>query len=409
VTASTIGRLAVFFDANAVPIMEAFENSRDLCRILWVVGWSPDQTSHRLLSRFGDVVDVTEMDQEEAASHIVAAEPDGVVVFNDAPIVLAAEVASRLGLPFHSRSTARLLTDKLAQRLAFEEAGLWVPGHAGVRINDVDVSVPFPAVLKPRSGAGSRDTYLVESLDQVHNRLLEMDSSEEFILEEWLADRPKKSELFSDIVSVESVVRGNAQDHVIVTGRFPFAPPFRETGSFMPSDLAPDVRDDVCALAGAAINALGIQSGIVHTEIKVTPSGPRIIEVNGRLGGGISQLISRIGGPSMKVWAMRLALGLDIGSIPTFEKSPVAFFLFLVPPTSATRFVESSGLEELSKLTGVDEVHLKLQPGQAVDYRHGSWTEHAVQIDGLVSDHAGLLRLTDEMIPPTLHLTWDND
>jgi biotin carboxylase len=389
--------------------MEVFENARDCCRILWVVGWSLDRTSHRILSRFGDVVDVAEMNQDEAVGHIVASKPDGVIVFNDAPITLAARVASQLGLPFHSPNTARLLTDKLAQRSALGEAGLSTPAFTGIRITDLEVSVPFPAVLKPRSGAGSRDTYLVESLDQVRDLLSGTNSSDEFILEEWLADQPTKRKLSSDVVSVETIVRSDAVDHVMVTGRFPFAPPFRETGSFLPSDLAPAMYDDVCALASAAANALEIRSGIVHTEIKVTPSGPRVIEVNGRLGGGISKLISRIGGPSLTAWAMRLALGLDIGPIPTFEMSPVAFFRWIVAPAWATRFVELSGVEALGNLTGVDEVHVNFQPGQTVDYRRGSWSESALQINGVVNDHSELLTLIDETIPSTIQLIWDSD
>lgn len=408
-TASETRRLAVFCDNNSVSLLEVFENARNLCRILWVVGWSPDEISHRLLSRFGDVVDVAGMNQDEAVSRVVASVPDGVVVFNDAPIILAARVADELGLPFHSPRTARLLTDKLAQRTALGEAGLIVPAFTGIRLTDLEVSVPFPAVLKPRHGAGGRETYRVESLDQVHAYLTQSNSSDEFILEEWLPDQPTQRKLSSDVVSVETVVRDGACDHVMVTGRFPFATPFRETGSFLPSDLEPAMYDDVCELAHAAANALEIRFGIVHTEIKIAPSGPRVIEVNGRLGGGISKLISRIGGPSLTAWAMRLALGHDIGPIPAFATTPVAFFRLIVAPESAIRFVEVSGVEALRGLAGVDEVSVNLQPGQTLDYRHSSYLENALRVDGVVSGHAELLTLVDNTIPSTIHLTWDGD
>jgi len=402
-------RLAIFFDASAVSIIEAFENARDLCRILWIVGWSKDGTSQRTLSRFGEVVDVNGMTQDEAVSHIVTSAPDGVVVFNDAPITLAALVASKLDLPFHTPHAARLLTDKLAQRVALRDAGLPVPVFASVRLTETEVSVPFPAVLKPRSGAGSRNTYRVENLEQVRALLRDHSSSDQFILEEWLMDQRTEHRLSSDIVSVESVVHRGQIDHVMVTGRFPFAPPFRETGSFVPSDLAPALYDEVCNLASAAVNALDIRVGIVHTEIKVTPSGPRVIEVNGRLGGGIGALVSRIGGPRLKVVAMRLALGMDIEPILAFDASRVAYFRWIVPPVWATRFVNVTGVEALQNSPGVDEIHINLHPGQAVDFRHGSWSGHALQVDGTVSSHSELLRLVGETIPSTIQITWDGE
>jgi len=49
-------------------------------------------------------------------------------------------------------------------------------------------------------------------------------------------------------------------------------------------------------LATAATKALRVRTGFLHTEIKVTPSGPRVIEVNGRLGGGLPNLLQQAAG-----------------------------------------------------------------------------------------------------------------
>jgi len=389
--------------------MEVFEASQDLCKILWVVGWSASQFSRRALSRFGDVVDVTDMDEIETVGHIVTARPDGILVFNDPAIKLAAEVADRLGLTFHSQHTADLLTDKLKQRAAFERRGIPVPVFTDVRAGDISVDFPFPAVLKPRTGAGSRDTFRVENTDEVDEVLARCSPTEEFILEEWLADRDRSPRLSSDIVSVESVVRDGEIEHLIVTGRFPFAPPFRETGLYLPSELTALERDDVFRLASAAAIALQIQHGILHTEIKLTPSGPRVIEVNGRQGGGISQLIRRVGGPSIILWALRLALGLDVGPIPTFAPSPISFLLLVVAPVSATSLVSVSGVDELRELAGVSEIRRKLLPGNAVSSRRSSWSDHAIRVDGIVDSYAELFSLIHEKIPSTLHLTWGGE
>lgn len=399
-------RIAIFQSESSAPLFELVAAASELCRIVWVIGWSPDTPAPRILSRFGDVVDVTDLDEKESASRLAALAPDGVVVFNDAPLPLAASVAEALGLPFHSPHTARLLTDKLAQRAALRQAGLPAPVFAPVEPLDFDADVPYPAVLKPRSGAGGRDTFFIRSDAELANALANCRSDEQFILEEWLADRTPESSLASDVVSVETVVRLGAAEHIAVTGRFRFSPPFRETGSFMPSDLGPADRDAVTALAGAAAEALEIRHGLLHTEIKMTPTGPRLVEVNGRLGGGIHDLISRLGGPSLLRCAMQLALGHDVGPFPALAATPVAFFRIIVAPPTATGLVSVQGVEELAALDGIEDVRMNLRPGDPVDYRHSSWWENALWIRGVVESHDALSSLVRDQIDSTLQLTW---
>jgi biotin carboxylase len=403
---SELPRLAVFHNESSSPVFELFGASRDLCRIVWVIGWSAEKPSMRMLSRFGDVVDLTGLTDNESIERLTALGIDGVVVFNDPPIRLAAKVAHALGLTFHSPTTAELLSDKLAQRGALQSAGLPVPAFAAVRSSAIEAHIPFPAVLKPRAGAGSRDTFLVEDARQVADALAKCDPDEEFILEEWLPDRGSAQSLASDLVSVESVVCEGLIEHITVTGRFPFAPPFRETGSFLPSNLDQVDWDAALGLASAAIRAMEIGHGVIHTEVKMTPYGPRIIEVNGRLGGGINGLIQRLGGPSLIVWAMKLALGQHIGPIPALAKSPVAFFRIIVGPQRAKALKSVDGVSALNALPGIDDVRLNAQPGSALDSRTSSWVQNVLWITGMVASHAELDQLVNEQIASTLQLKW---
>jgi predicted ATP-grasp superfamily ATP-dependent carboligase len=398
-------RLAVFDDTTSISVLPFFEAARAYCTIVWVIGWSPKKYPTRLLSRFGEVADVTGMTDTEAVDYLTRLELDGVVVFNDPPIRLAAAVAECLGLPFHSPHSAHLLTDKMAQRSALRDAGLPVPAFAAIRNGDVAAGVPFPAVLKPRAGSGSRDTFKVHTTEEVVDALATCDPGEEFILEEWLADRPGERSLSADLVSVESIVRDGVIEHLMVTGRFPFAPPFRETGNFMPSDFGSVEKEAVATLAGRAIEAMEVQHGILHTEVKVTPDGPRIVEVNGRLGGGISKLMERIGGPSLHAWAVQLALGKDVGPVPVLDESPVAFFRWLVAPQSATEVESIEGVDGVRALAGVEETLVNRQPGSALDFREGSPRGHVARIDGLVASHRELL-LLNQRIMSTLQFSW---
>ena len=401
-------RLAVFYDQHSESVLHIYQAARPWCRILWIVGWLPGEPDYRGLSRFGDVVDVSGASEAEVVRRVAALQPEGVVVFDDLPIRIAALLAEKLGLRFHDSRSARLLTDKVAQRAALRDAGVPVPAFAPVGRGDVNTAVPFPAVLKPRRGAGSRDTFAVASASEVAAALDVCDPSEEFVLEQWLPDRPGGDRCTSDVVSVESIVRDGDTVHVALTGRFPFAPPFRETGSFLSCDLEADERSEVTELAAIASRALGLRHGVLHTEIKLTPSGARVIEVNGRLGGGIGQMIERVGGPSLRSWAVQLALGLDVGEIPTLGSSPVAFFRWIVPPPSARRLLSVAGVEEVAALPGVDAVRVNLRAGDSLDPRHSSQVGHVVRIDGCVNSHEELYRLVHEQISSVLRVEWES-
>jgi biotin carboxylase len=267
------------------------------------------------------------------------------------------------------------------------------------------VDVPFPAVLKPRAGAGSRDTFRVESNDEVAALLASCDPLEKFILEEWLSDSTKARKYAADLVSVETLVQNGDIRHLMVTGRFPFAPPFRETGSFMPSDLGDDDKDAVRAVATSAIHALDITNGIIHTEVKMTSNGPRLIEVNGRIGGSINELMNKIGGPSMKRLVLQVALGVDVGPLPNVHPSSIGFYRLFVGPVGATKVTAIDHLDEVGMIPGVVDVLMNKRLGDEVSARSTAYTENVVRVDGLVHSYEELLEVF-ERIDATLTLSF---
>ena len=92
-----------------------------------------------------------------------------------------------------------------------------------------------------------------------------------------------------------------------ITGRFPLAPPFRETGFFIPATLGAEQKARVLDLAGQTLRALGVEHGAAHTEIKLTAEGLRVIEVNGRIGGGVPEMLQLAAGVDIVKLTMRAA------------------------------------------------------------------------------------------------------
>src|SRR5258708_12009838 len=100
----------------------------------------------------------------------------------------------------------------------------------------LDPELTWPVVLKPRSESGSRHRFRARDAAEAADLLESVgDGLEEMVVEEYLAGDPARaSDPFADYVSVESIVSDGVVSHIAVTGRFPPAPIFRETGFFIP-------------------------------------------------------------------------------------------------------------------------------------------------------------------------------
>jgi biotin carboxylase len=117
-----------------------------------------------------------------------------------------------------------------------------------------------------------------------------------------------------------------------------------------------------------------------------------VLEVNGRLGGGIPEMLLRASGVSAFELSMRVALGEPVvvdGPVPC---SRVAWRFLFQPPTSAHRVVAIDGLDRLAELPGVNEIYVNRSPGDPVDWREG--TRHYVySVFGASADYDGLLEI----------------
>jgi hypothetical protein len=416
----TTGRrplLALVQNDKSVSTMQLAESAAEVCDLAWVFDSSEMRGSTpRLLRKLGTVLDIAGMTTDEAVRALEPLRPDGIIAYADPLILTTSALATGLGLDYHDTVTAERLTDKFAQRRALRDAGLPVPFFVVVPAHptpaDVDTvvaGVDFPVVLKPRSGAGSRDTLLAGDASELRTLLAELAAPDggtgsPMIVEEYLVGAsPGPSSLFADYLSVESFVCAGKVNHVAVTGRFPLAEPFRETGFVLPSDLGPNDTRDVLDVASGAISALGVHIGFLHTEIKLTPAGPRVIEVNGRMGGHVPEMLARAAGVDVFAWSMRIALGESVvldGLLPTHR---VGYFLSEQAPQWASRVVSVTGLDRLVEHPDVDAIFLNRRPGDDVDWRKGS-QEYVFSTVGAAADHHGVLavqRFIDENITMT--------
>lgn len=409
-------RLAIAYDITSSSPIDLATKIDGMCEIVWVVdaGDSSLGSMSRLLPRLGTVVDTGGLPPADVAG-LLANEPlDGVIAFTDRQLSVASAIGRSLDLAHNPSEVVDRLNDKFVQRTALASAGIAVPGFTRLAgdtdpatLTDLVRDLSFPLVLKPLRGDSSRETRAIEDLPTLI-RLFEKkfssgrSATEDFIAEEYLGDRvPRHAQRIGDYVSVESIVQDGRPIPLAITGKFPLVEPFRESGNFMPHTLEADEASQVLVLSIEAALALGVCCGALHTEIKFTEDGPRVIEVNGRIGGGgIDSIYLRTHGHSLTELATKAALGRTVDlvpEVPTRESGPFSYEFFVQPPMGARRLRSIGGSERLLGVAGTRTVVMNRSPGDAVDWQQGS-QGYVVQVGGVATDRESLVLVPDAVL-----------
>ncbi len=398
--------------------MQLTAAAASVCDLLWMIDGSIPEMHEMtpLLDRFAPVVDISGLGPEEILAELSEPyQPAGIATYLDANMATFAAVADALNLPLHSAETAVSLTDKARQRSVLREAGLDVPEcyvvtreMAEADLTEAETRVGWPAILKPRSAQGSRFTFLVPDRARLNEYLRALGPSRpEMVLESYLADDPARAASpYAGYVSVESVVARGVVSHLALTGRFPLAENFRETGFFIPASLGDSDESAALALASSAIEALKVTTGCLHTEIKFTPQGPRIIEVNGRVGGGVPEMLARATGFALVEMTLRLSLGEAIAIDGPIATDRIGYRFFLQPPAVSATVASITGIDTVSDHPGVDSITVHQGPGAELDWRDGS-RNHIMAVVGAAKDY-GELQAVNRLLNEEVTVTYAN-
>lgn len=209
---------------------------------------------------------------------------------------LVGRINERIGLRGHTESSGLACSNKRIQRAALDRAGVAQPRWTSCRDKESAVkfasNVGWPVVVKPTDRAASCAVSIVgdeDALDAALTAALDESWEREAIVEEYL-DGPE--------YSVEAVVADGWVTTVAVTAKGIGG----RTGTLkldaeIPAVLADPEREAVIRVAAQAVVACGLLDGPAHTEIRSTSHGPRVVEVNGRIGGVfISHMVHAVTG-----------------------------------------------------------------------------------------------------------------
>lgn len=222
----------------------------------------------------------------------------------------AAMAASQLGLPGPGTLAVYNTRDKRRMRLALERAGLpqlrWAACGNLAEAREFMRSVGGAIILKPVSGSGSEGVSRVGHEDLLESAWQLASSAEGFagVLCEEYVEGPE--------VSLEGYSVSGHFVPVALTDKVLDAR-FIEVGHQQPSAHPPEVFQAVADLAARSLKALGVRDAVSHSEFRLGPRGPVLIETHTRFGGGCIHVLTRL---STGVDLADVLVGLALGEQP---------------------------------------------------------------------------------------------
>ncbi len=314
---------------------------------------------------------------------------DGVLTICDYYVDAVAEVARALRLPQPFPAEVARVRHKHLVREALQRAGLPNPRFAVTRTwgetREAARRIGYPLVLKPSDLASSAFVRLVQDEAQLHEAFAALEAFPQNFRQQsreplWLLEEYMSGEE----ISVEACTFRGETTFIGITDKSVCGQPnFIEDGHMFPAALPAQTAEAAQELVISALEAVGFEHGISHTEIKLTPHGPRIVEINPRLGGNyIAELVQRVTGIDLLAAQVDLALGRrpDLAARPSGVAS--AAIKFIVPPHGG-KLLAMHGGETLAQNEHVARWSLDCAGGRDVGppVDNGCYLGHVVAVD----------------------------
>ncbi|XP_046301033.1 carnosine synthase 1 isoform X1 [Marmota monax] len=330
------GKQLLVVGAGGVSKKFVWEAARDYGLKLHLVESDPNHFASQLVQTFIHF-DVTEHHRDEENARLLAElvrarglKLDGCFSYWDDCLVLTALLCQELGLPCSSPAAMRLAKQKSRTQLHLlrRHGPPWpAPSIHAVACcpleSEADVEravhqVPLPGVMKLEFGAGAVGVRLVEDAPQCHEHFsrISRDLQGE-------ADHPGIGLGWGNAMLLMEFVEGTEHDVdlVVFGGRLLAAfvsdngptrlPGFTETAACMPTGLAPEQEAQMVQAAFRCCLGCGLLDGVFNVELKLTGAGPRLIEINPRMGGFyLRDWILELYGVDLLLAAAMVACGL---------------------------------------------------------------------------------------------------
>ena len=295
--------------------------------------------------------------------------PRAILGTDDRTAVIAALAAAQLGLPHNPPAAVQAAGNKAQARERLRAGGVPVPWFEvaardlpRATLDHLAARVPYPCVVKALALSGSRG--VIRADDPADFRVAFTRVADLLRSPQIGARRdPEASRIL-----VEEFLPGPevALEGLLTEGRLsvlalfdkpdPLDGPYFEETLYVTPSRHPEPLQAACAAAvEQAARALGLVHGPVHAELRLTPDGPRILEVAARSIGGLCGRTLRFGvGVALEELLIRHAI--DPGSpLPTGRERRAAGVLML-PIRRGGVLQEVRGIESARQVPGIEDV-----------------------------------------------------
>lgn len=220
-------------------------------------------------------------------------------------------IAKTLNLVGNSIKCTEITTNKYKMRKALSNNKILCPFFKLIRsLNDIqNENFKFPLIIKPTDRSGSRGIYKVEKIEDLEKAILNAQKeslTSEVILEEFIN---------GEEYSVESISQNGIHKILQITKKYTTgAPHFIETGHEEPANLEDKIIKKIEEVVIKSLQALEIENGASHTELKIYQEEIKIIEIGARMGGDFigSDLVELSTGIDFLKYVIEVSLGKKI-------------------------------------------------------------------------------------------------
>lgn len=225
-------------------------------------------------------ISITE--REEILQQCRQIKPQAVATIgSDLANITVQYLAEKLGLPGNRAECIAASTNKFQMRDAFAKAGIWTPFFVAVGEGE-ELKVPsYPVIVKPTDRSGSRGITRVECEEELYPAILRaigQSFEKKAIVEEYIEGAE---------YSVETISYQGKHTLLAITKKYTTGDPhYIEVGHLEPAPLSMQLKEKVKETVFAALDALKVEYGAGHSELRIDGKGNvRIIEIGSRMGG----------------------------------------------------------------------------------------------------------------------------
>lgn len=286
-------------------------------------------------------------------------------------VTLQAQLCEASGLPSISPNAAERCLNKELFRRRLQDQKISQGWFFAVTCDEVDDAIAkahYPCIAKPVEGFASIGVMVARNPGELRTALNSIFSGSSYersgkslgakaVVEEYF-DGPE--------FSVETLAFEGKTHIMGITGKyFDLAKSDFELGFALPPELSSEQAQTISDYVLQVHQALGIVHGPSHCELRLTGSGPRVVEVNPRLGGAhLSELYEVATGTSLYSVVLNNALGNEsLQPLPLPRKKAAATGWVLGRAGTIARV---DGIEQLERARLVDMVIQRRDAGEKV-------------------------------------------